>query len=115
MGMVAMYDLLEHITKPNEFIEEVKLILKDGGKLAIRIPNAPLCGPSLHLYDHVNHFTEKSLERFMANHGFKLVHNHYSGTFKCPKTPSGNREIINMTVFFELLPEFIPSKKPRKY
>jgi 2-polyprenyl-3-methyl-5-hydroxy-6-metoxy-1,4-benzoquinol methylase len=103
--IVAMYDLLEHIPNPNEFIEDVKMVLKDGGKLAIRIPKTPVSGPSLHLYDHVNHFTEDSLNQFMVNHGFERVHSHYSGTFKCPKDPNGDRKIENMTAFFKLLPE----------
>lgn len=102
--VVAMYDLLEHITTPKTFLEtNVKAILKEGGHVCIRIPiTNPATGPTLHLYDHVNHFTEDSLTRFLEENGFEVVHSHHSGTFKAPGK-TDERTIENLTLYAKLV------------
>lgn len=70
--VVACYDLLEHIVNPHEgFIQSVNAVLKQGGFLCIRVPEGT--EPTLHLVDHVNHFSFQSLKRFLEHFGFEYV------------------------------------------
>jgi len=94
--LVACYDLLEHILDPNEFLEIIARVIKPSGHIAIRIPETPEDkGPQLHLVDHVNHFTKRSLELMLKKHGFEVVHHHHSGTLD----GEDGKTIENMTVY----------------
>ena len=107
LDVVACYDLLEHILKPNPFLKELHNVLKEGGALAIRVPNtSEEQGPQLHLVDHVNHFTEGSLRGILRKNGFEVFHQHYSGTFH----GQGDKTIENMTVYARKLPK--PDRVP---
>ncbi|MEJ2754549.1 MAG: class I SAM-dependent methyltransferase, partial [Gammaproteobacteria bacterium] len=119
--VVACYDLLEHIVDPDVFIKDVRAALKDKGYLTVRVPDTPPEGPTLHLIDHVNHFSRASLIHFMDCNGMTFVSRpkpkesqksqdsadaYYSGTFsETLNLPEGSklrpRTIENMTLFFQ--------------
>lgn len=115
VDIVACYDLLEHIVDPNDFMKDVRRVLREGGVMTIRIPETPSEGPTLHLVDHVNHFSRQSLVSFMKRSGFQMVQRperadgkdpYYSGTFSESLNAEKDgklqaRTIENMTVFFE--------------
>lgn len=70
--VVACYDLLEHIVNPHEgFIQSVNAVLNEGGYLCVRVPEGT--EPTLHLVDHVNHFSFQSLKKFLEHYGFEYV------------------------------------------
>jgi len=79
--IVAAYALIEHLSNPNEFLEQVRRVLKEGGVLAARIPATPDAGPRLCLAEHVYHYTIATFTQMLSKHGFVVTHQHYSGSF----------------------------------
>ncbi len=90
---VLVYDTLEHIPLPKDFMQEVKRILKPEGIVIIRYPETPDTGPELHLGDHISHFTMRSIGILLDKTGFKKVSLSPSGIFYGTK----GRRIQNMT------------------
>jgi len=83
-GACSMIEVIEHFYFPSKAIREVHRILKPKGKLILTTPNLAnfidrvnlLMGlniiPGLEQSQHIRFFTWKSLNSFLARHGFKL-------------------------------------------
>jgi len=80
---------LEHITNPNEVLEEVHRILKPGGKLFIGVPNIDsfnarlfkeywwyLCAPV-----HAFNYSIATLTQMLEKHGFVVEKVHHNGDY----------------------------------
>ena len=78
--VISILHVLEHVTRPEKYIEKIHDLLSDRGKLVIEVPNfdswtRPLTGKfwlGLDLKYHLSFFTPKSLCRMLTKHGFKI-------------------------------------------
>lgn len=100
---VYMDSVLEHVSDPVKYINEINRILADGGVLYLAVPNEnalifkfrnlvfKLSGnkvkstsfqPFQHPY-HINGFTKKSLERLLHDSGFTVIkYRNYAGWYE---------------------------------
>jgi len=78
--LIVMSHVLEHIVDPKEYLEKMKRLLGEKGKIMIIVPNATsFTGKIFGKYwgywqvpVHVNHFSKKSLQQLFENSGFRL-------------------------------------------
>lgn len=84
---VTIFEVLEHIEKPREFLMTVRRVLKPGGYLLISIPNAPFQFLKARIFkflgirkeaflgpgEHIVHYTRKTIKQFLRNVGFSIV------------------------------------------
>lgn len=86
--IVTMTDVFEHLTKPEEVLNEVHRILRPDGIVFIKVPNglfnlfkfysARLTGRLKNYdifdsYEHVVHYSQKTLRLMLEKHGFKII------------------------------------------
>jgi len=105
---VFMWDVIEHLKHPDEFIKKISTEIKEGGFLYLTTGNISsilskikksrwrLIHPPTHLY----YFSEKTLKYLLNNHGFKVYKIKYFPVYRSIKQ-----------IFFSL---FILNKKPNK-
>jgi len=79
--IICVFQVLEHIKNPEDFLKKIKKYLKPNGIIAIEVPN--LHDSLVYVYDlpyhrqfffhsaHLWYFTEKSLKRMMSKASFK--------------------------------------------
>lgn len=74
---IIAYGVIEHIPNPVEFINKVKIYLKDDGILVVSVPD---CMPyiktgdlSMLLHEHYSYFTIDSLENLFEKLSFKIL------------------------------------------
>lgn len=79
--LVTLWDVLEHVTEPAEFLQLATSHLKSGGYLALNVPRVDsLVAKGLSsrwpllLAEHLNYFTIPSLRICGESAGLKLVH-----------------------------------------
>jgi SAM-dependent methyltransferase len=85
---VSLWDVLEHIPDPLGYLQEIKRILKPGGTLALRVPDAgsweaQMLGEYWTGFDaprHLYGFTAKVLISKLAQCGFGEFEQHFAGT-----------------------------------
>jgi len=85
--VVTMTDVFEHIENPNAILQSVKKVIKKCGILFVKVPNgrynllklwfAKIIGNAddydiFDSYEHVSHFTAKTLRKVLENNGFKI-------------------------------------------
>ncbi len=85
--IITMTDVFEHISEPKEMIEDVRRILKKDGILFIKVPNGNYNMLKLWLakitndlrtynifdsYEHLTHYTHKTLTRMLDECGFEI-------------------------------------------
>jgi 2-polyprenyl-3-methyl-5-hydroxy-6-metoxy-1,4-benzoquinol methylase len=83
---ITMWDVLEHLHNPVASLHEIRRILKPGGALFVRVPNAAsyvarLCGRYWSGYDlprHMTLFTPRTLAQALAHTGFDRTVSRYS-------------------------------------
>ncbi|HEY0741117.1 MAG TPA: class I SAM-dependent methyltransferase [Chryseosolibacter sp.] len=79
--VITLWHVLEHVSNLNELITQLKARLQQGGTLIIAVPNykshdATKYGMQWAGFDvprHLWHFEQKTMQRLLANHQFKLV------------------------------------------
>lgn len=95
--LIAFFDFLEHVPDPARLLRVVRELLSDNGTIIFR---APIIGdddlPSLHLIDHLWHFSSQTLKRLLDKEGFEVYRDHDSGRFT---DPDGARVIQNWTFY----------------
>ncbi|PKN08838.1 MAG: hypothetical protein CVU73_06285 [Deltaproteobacteria bacterium HGW-Deltaproteobacteria-8] len=75
--MVAAYFVLEHAARPLEFLRDCARILRVGGLCVLEVPDLhayPKSPVSLLLYEHLNHFSPRTLDRLCRAAGLEAVH-----------------------------------------
>jgi len=78
--IVTLWDVIEHLTKPDEVMKEIQRILKDSGLLIINYPDyssfvqriMKTKWPFL-LSVHLIYFTPDTVKRFLNTHGFEVI------------------------------------------
>lgn len=78
---VTMWHVLEHVHELDAYIQQIKKILRPGGKWFVAVPNytswdAEHYGASWAAYDvprHLYHFSPASIERMLEINGLKLL------------------------------------------
>ena len=78
--VATMFDLIEHLTDPDELLAQTAAVLKPGGYLGIKTPNidcpeADLFGPWYHSLkrEHLGFFSPRSLTAAAARHDLEPV------------------------------------------
>lgn len=80
-GVVSALDVLEHISRPVEFIHSVRELLVEKGIFLINVPyegslSAKIAGKKWHALlppEHWFYFNKKSLYRILENNGFEVI------------------------------------------
>ena len=106
--LITMWDVIEHLTHPREYLEKISSLLKDKGRLVIKTPDHPsrlfrLLGmvPSnsargfLYIPSQIYHFSPAVLSNVLKKVGFKaikvkMVKEVLSGS----RTSSGYKELL---------------------
>jgi SAM-dependent methyltransferase len=124
--LVTLTHVLEHVIKPERYIEKIFSILSDHGQLIIEVPNFNswtryLCGEywlGLDLDYHVTFFTPDSLGNILRRYGFKIraVRN-FSLEYSSFISAQSLTSLITKTrhIFFEFIqkPSFSPMLLPQ--
>lgn len=79
--VITMWHVLEHVHELHAYVHQLKVLLKEEGKLFIAVPNytsidASLYGTNWAAYDvprHLYHFTPHAIEVLLEKHGLKVV------------------------------------------
>ena len=97
--VVTIIDVFEHVLEPKTMLEDIKKVLKKDGILFIKVPNgkynmlklwfAKMAGKIkdydiFDSYEHVTHFTHKTLKRMLAECGFKVSKSHIGKPIQLP-------------------------------
>ena len=70
-GVISFF-ALEHVANPRAFVAEARRLLRAGGVFYFLVPNLFANTADLVVVDHVNHFSERSLQRLLADGGFAV-------------------------------------------
>jgi 2-polyprenyl-3-methyl-5-hydroxy-6-metoxy-1,4-benzoquinol methylase len=78
---ITMWHVLEHVHDLSAYIQQLKKILKENGRLLIAVPNytsldAEIYGEYWAAYDvprHLYHFSPRSVQVLMEKHGLKVI------------------------------------------
>ncbi len=75
---VGAFDVIEHLEKPEEMLQELHRVLQTSGVLVVTVPAFPfLWSQSDEFAGHQTRFTRSSLARLMAENGFEEVRTGY--------------------------------------
>jgi 2-polyprenyl-3-methyl-5-hydroxy-6-metoxy-1,4-benzoquinol methylase len=78
---LTAFDVLEHVPNPGEFLANCRRLLRDGGRLAISVPNLSswsrrVMRKSWYFYipdGHLHYFTPRNLTQLLVAAGFSTV------------------------------------------
>lgn len=87
IGLVTLWDTVEHLPRPDLFIEKAGREIADGGFIAVTTGdidslNARLRGRHwrmIHPPTHLHYFSVATLSRLLERHGFDIVHVSHPG------------------------------------
>jgi 2-polyprenyl-3-methyl-5-hydroxy-6-metoxy-1,4-benzoquinol methylase len=79
--VITLWHVLEHIHQLHSYIEQLKVLLKDDGKLFVAVPNYESLDHSIYklywaAYDaprHLYHFTPRAMKILMEKHGLQII------------------------------------------
>jgi 2-polyprenyl-3-methyl-5-hydroxy-6-metoxy-1,4-benzoquinol methylase len=78
--IVLACDVIEHVVRPDIFLEHVYQVIKPNGKLFISTPDAgslmaQVCGKCWHFYHkyHLSYFSRETITALAGNYGFREV------------------------------------------
>ncbi|TSC96853.1 MAG: hypothetical protein Athens101426_93 [Parcubacteria group bacterium Athens1014_26] len=74
--VVTMFEVLEHLDNPSDFIEKTKLLLKDEGYLALSVPYRralDILKPHDKPPRHLTRWDEKAIKNFITERGFEII------------------------------------------
>jgi len=87
VDMIAMWDTIEHLPRPDLFIEKAGRDIKEGGYIAITTGdiaslNARVRGKNwrmIHPPTHMHYFSVDTLTKLLNRHGFDVIHVSHPG------------------------------------
>ncbi|MBF0489417.1 MAG: class I SAM-dependent methyltransferase [Candidatus Omnitrophica bacterium] len=87
---VVMWDVIEHLARPDDFLKKTYSVLKQKGVLALTTGDissfmAKVQGRQwrlIHPPTHVHYFTRSSMITFLKQHGFEVLSIQYPGYFR---------------------------------
>jgi 2-polyprenyl-3-methyl-5-hydroxy-6-metoxy-1,4-benzoquinol methylase len=121
-GIVTLWDVLEHIRNPVEFLKEVSCLQSTGGYLFVSVPSGgalkwkhycySLLGTKLALcpWEHVYYHTAASLASVLNSAGYEMLD---SGAVVCYPRPLSLPEILRRVAF--AIFRYLPSVSPQLY
>lgn len=68
--VVSLNMVLEHLFAPLQTLERIHTLLREEGRLVIRVPNFKNLMTDVFIYEHTVHYTKESLERLLNQSGF---------------------------------------------
>lgn len=78
--IVTMWDVLEHIDRPDAFLQKTGRIIRPGGFLFLQVPQIDSFVArrqksdwKMMGLDHVNYFSKRTMRRIMENNGFEVL------------------------------------------
>jgi len=91
---VTMFHVLEHVSRPQQYLAEVRRLLRPDGRLIVQVPNAAswqfaLLGRAWNGVDaprHLHLFRASDLERMLVAAGFQVLRKKY---FSLRDNPAG--------------------------
>lgn len=108
--LITLFDVIEHIdkSKVGPSLDEIRRVLKPGGKLALSTPNktfiSNITDPAWFLIGH-RHYSAVNISRLLESRNFKITSLSYGGR---------HAEIIGMTLLY-LVKHLTKTKIPFKY
>src|SRR4030042_2269415 len=108
VDVVCLWDTIEHLERPNLFLEKISKLTKKGSLIAITTGdinslNARLRGKSwrlIHPPTHLHYFSGKTLSRLLAQKGFKVTYNRHCGYFRSFDLASYNLFVLHHKLFW---------------
>jgi 2-polyprenyl-3-methyl-5-hydroxy-6-metoxy-1,4-benzoquinol methylase len=81
LDVITLWHILEHVRDPQGFLRDINRLLKDGGLLAMEIPNiasrmARAAGVYWQLMaprEHLSYFTPQTAVRLLSDAGFRII------------------------------------------
>lgn len=117
VDMIILRHLLEHISKPFEFIDEINSMLNQYGTIYIEVPNVEEIIESRRFYDifhdHFGYFSKSVLINFLANIGFslkktiKLFNEQHIGLFFVKDNKKNKTDKINNFYSYSICQKFL--------
>lgn len=71
--VVLSFFALEHVSSPKDFLNNIRNLLKPEGYFYFIVPNVYANIADLIVVDHVNHFSENSIEYLLHSSGFRIL------------------------------------------
>jgi len=85
--VITLWDVLEHLDDPDAALRKIRQLIRPDGVLLIRVPNITFHLPKAHLvrrlfpgraigldaWNHLNHYSSRTLTLHLARHGFRTV------------------------------------------
>ncbi len=90
VDLVCMWDVIEHVGRPEAFVEKANKILKTGGVLTLTTGDIGTFVPKMrkgkwrmiHPPTHIYYFNKKSMIALLEKHGFEVVDYGYSAVYR---------------------------------
>lgn len=87
VDVTVMWDVIEHLTRPDRFIEQIGRVSRSGAMLHLTTGDigSPLARwrgrkwRMIHPPTHLHYFSRSTLRRLLSNHGFRVVEIHTVG------------------------------------
>lgn len=111
--VITYLEVLEHISRPSEELEEVYRILKNKGLLIIEVPNVTfqlfkakvfqllrIRGFGLMPGDHLVHFSEKTVSLLLKRRGFKILKTMVRATLIYQREPMSSKIFLVLFNYF---------------
>lgn len=75
--IILALNIIEHLSKPSKFLNNMRKIIKNNGVLILSLPNTTslrkFFKKTITILEHVNYWSYKSFERFLNENRFKVL------------------------------------------
>jgi 2-polyprenyl-3-methyl-5-hydroxy-6-metoxy-1,4-benzoquinol methylase len=71
--LITLNHVVEHLAEPVVVLREAAQLLKDGGRLVVRVPSFEAVNTDFFLMEHCSHFTQQTLRQALALAGLEIV------------------------------------------